>query len=160
MDRPRSLWPRTSPVRPTTRIRPFRRCSKSKPIPGKFPSRSAWTRPILAKRPSRRSRPSGWMPSFPRAARITGRQFPALPGDGFPKAWGSGIECAASFIRNADRRSMPKGRKRWSRSSGRSNRGEASRSSSCGGGLAQVQGAWALICTGHSLLKLWKAAPP
>lgn len=26
-------------------------------------------------------------------------------------------------------------------------------------GLAQVQGEWALICTGHNLLKLWKAAP-
>lgn len=26
-------------------------------------------------------------------------------------------------------------------------------------GLAQVQGEWALICTGHNLLKLWKGAP-
>ncbi len=26
-------------------------------------------------------------------------------------------------------------------------------------GLAQVQGEWSLICTGHNLLKLWKAAP-
>ena len=45
--------------------------------------------------------------------------------------------------------------RRWSRSSGRSSRGEEFRQFLLRG-MGKVQGEWSLICTGHNLLKLFR----